>query len=364
MLKVQFLPAREGDSIWLQWGKDSAFQMLIDMGTAKTGRTIRKRLESLPEQDRTFELVVVTHIDCDHINGAVSALADNEPIPGLNIKDFWFNGLSHLDYKQDVGSLEEMGAVKGEMLGRWLKDRSWNVHFNGGPVCRDPSQPISTIDLAGGMQVTVLGPTPQRLKQLLPTWQKEWQEAIAKYQDEDEDSIFEALGASKKLSLRDMRALENLANKKTPIDKSPANGSSISLLIEYENTRVLLSGDAFASDLVEAINTLSPSEPLRLNAFKLPHHGSCKNLSRELIQSVICDQWIISTEGNRFQHPDDEAVARIIYHSKVRPARLGFNIQSEVNQRWNNDAWREQFDYITDYGDAEEGLTIMFGPKH
>ncbi|WDU60785.1 hypothetical protein LRS56_18170 [Pseudomonas poae] len=361
MLEIQFLPAREGDSIWLRWGKDLAFQMLIDMGTVQTGLALRKRLEALPENGRKFELIVVTHIDCDHINGALSALVDNAPIPGVTVKDFWFNGLAHLDYNPNSDALEELGAVKGEMLSEWLKDKPWNHHFNGGPVFRDPSKPAPVIELADGLRITVLGPTPQRLKQLLPTWQKEWREALAKYEDRGEDDELEALGASQQLTLRNMQDLIQLATKPTLTDKSRANGSSIALLVEYQGSRILLSGDAYASDLVEAIESIDSTKPMRLDVFKVPHHGSSKNLSNKLIKSVVCDHWIISTEGNRFRHPDDEAVAKLIYHSTVRPACIGFNVQSEINERWKNDEWCKQFGYVTSYGDSENGLKLTFG---
>ena len=366
MLEIQFLPAREGDSIWLRWGKDLAFQMLIDMGTVQTGLALRKRLEALPENGRNFELVVVIHIDCDHINGALSALVDNAPIPGLSIKDFWFNGLAHLDYNPNADSLEELGAVKGEMLSEWLKDKPWNLQFDGGPICRDPSKPAPVIELADELRITVLGPTPQRLKQLLPTWQKEWREALAKYEEKDrgEEGELEALGASKKLTLRSMQDLIKLATKTTKTDKSRANGSSIALLIEYQGNRVLLSGDAYASDLVEAIESIDSTKPMTLDAFKVPHHGSSKNISSKLVKSVVCDHWIISTEGNRFRHPDDEAVAKLIHHSAARPARIGFNIQSKINERWNNDEWRKKFDYVTSYGDSEDGLTLTFSSRN
>lgn len=366
MLEIQFFPAREGDSIWLRWGEDLAFQMLVDMGTAKTGLALRKQLEALPDNRREFELVVITHIDCDHINGILSALVDNEPIQGLTIKEFWFNGLDHLDYNPKSDELEELGAAQGEKLSNWLKDKPWNLKFDGGPICRDSSKPTPVIELSDGFRITVLGPTPQRLKQLLPTWQKEWREALAKYNEknEDKDCELEALGASKALTLRDKEDLIKLANKQTKPDKSRANGSSISLLIEYQGARILLSGDAFASDLVEAIKCVDATEPMRLDAFKLPHHGSSKNISSELVKSVVCDHWIVSTDGNRFRHPDDEAIARLIHHSAARPARLGFNIQSEINERWNNEAWRKQFDYVTSYGDNEHGLTLTFGPPN
>ncbi len=54
-------------------------------------------------------------------------------------------------------------------------------------------------------------------------------------------------------------------------------------------------------------------------------------------------------------------MSRKLYHSAARPARIGFNIQSEVNERWKNDEWCKKFDYVTSYGDSNDGLTLTFG---
>src|SRR5918992_6185173 len=64
-LEVQFLPARQGDAIWVRWGRGR--QLMIDMGTEQTGRKLAKRFEALPESKRRFDLLVITHVDSDHI---------------------------------------------------------------------------------------------------------------------------------------------------------------------------------------------------------------------------------------------------------------------------------------------------------
>ena len=102
-LEVQFLPAREGDAIWIRWPADPqaedsrSHQMLIDMGVSQTGKDIAQRLLHAPEDQRTFELLVVTHVDRDHIAGVLSCVVDpDQRIPGLRSNDIWFNGRPHL----------------------------------------------------------------------------------------------------------------------------------------------------------------------------------------------------------------------------------------------------------------------------
>ncbi|MFO1756567.1 MBL fold metallo-hydrolase [Pseudomonas aeruginosa] len=70
MFSIQMLPAREGDAIWVRWGEEEApYQMLVDTGTEEVGRVLSQKIGALPESQRNFEAVVVTHVDADHIGG-------------------------------------------------------------------------------------------------------------------------------------------------------------------------------------------------------------------------------------------------------------------------------------------------------
>jgi len=360
MLKLQLLPAREGDAIWVRWGNPEApHQMMIDMGTEETGRQIRERIIALPEAQRAFELIVITHVDRDHIGGVLSCMVDSAPLAGFTVKDFWFNGFAHLDGRKPGNLLESMGAVQGERLSDWLKTQHWNRHFDGGPVCCEKTLPLPCLDLEGGMRLTILGPTVERLNDLKPVWSKEVREAMQKMQHRS-SGLERMGGGGGPLTLDTPQALRSLAEKNQDRDNSPANASSIVLLLEYQGTRILLAGDAYSTDLKESVQRLSPHQPLELAAFKIPHHGSRRNLCRPLIESVLCHCWLISSDGTRFQHPDDEGVARILSYSKQRPTDIRFNVLSDVNQKWDSDDWRSMFDYRTTYGCAENGLTLNF----
>ena len=90
-MRLTMLPAGEGDALWLQWGPEhDRRQLIIDMGVHATGRAWRTRIEGMPRSQREFELLVVTHVDTDHIYGVLSALVDAEPIDGFRFKDVWF----------------------------------------------------------------------------------------------------------------------------------------------------------------------------------------------------------------------------------------------------------------------------------
>jgi hypothetical protein len=72
-----------------------------------------------------------------------------------------------------------------------------------------------------------------------------------------------------------------------------------------------------------------------LTAFKLPHHGSAKNLSEALIRKVDCQLFLISTDGSgRPRHPDHLAILRILRNSR-RPT-LMFNYECETTRDWRD----------------------------
>ena len=363
MLEITALPARQGDALWIRWGyPDAPHQMFVDMGTEPIGKGIRTRLEALDPERRRFDLLVISHIDADHIGGVLTAVAEaEEELEGLAFDDVWFNGYDHLHGKRVAPdpAIEPMGGVQGERLSHWLRGQSWNRAFDHHAVCRDPEADPLVVELHDGMKLTVLGPTPERMRNLIDKWAEEVRKAIDKG-SLDPDIVtpgIEAMGRWDGPPVLDTEQdLEDLADSHSKHDRAQANGSSIVLLLEYHGRRVLLTGDAFADDLSEAIAKVSPDGPLALDLCKLPHHGSRNNVHRELVEAVRCGNWLISTDGTVFKHPDAEAVARVIRYAPS--SRLLFNEPSEYNSYWDDADWKARFGYSAEYGTAEDGVVI------
>ncbi|MCK7559379.1 MBL fold metallo-hydrolase [Chitinophaga sedimenti] len=112
MLEVTFYPATYGDCIWITYGNPSKPRhILIDGGTGGTSVYIANRLKELEASEQQLELVVVSHIDRDHIEGLLRVF---EKYGGVfNTKDFWFNGWKHLKSYQGFVTL---GAQQGRRL--------------------------------------------------------------------------------------------------------------------------------------------------------------------------------------------------------------------------------------------------------
>ena len=214
----------------------------------------------------------------------------------------------------------------------------------------------------------MLGPTASRLAGLRRTWKEEVEIALAKGSLSGVSPTlgprtFEAYGSSQPPVLESRVDLQLLAEAPSRKDTSKTNATSITLLAEWEGRRILLAGDAFAEDLTEILGRLGNRDhPVQLDLFKLPHHGSQQNLTRELVEAVRCPYWLFSTDGTTFRHPDAPAIARLLNWSRQPQPTLGFNVPSRYNRWWDNDTWRGLFDYGVEYGDHTDGLTISFNP--
>ncbi len=91
-MKVKMMPAQYGDCFWINTNNE--FNILVDGGLKTTYNKWIKPLVSLEDKRETiFDLVIVTHIDCDHIGGIIAFLEDCEISQGMVVKEIWHNGL-------------------------------------------------------------------------------------------------------------------------------------------------------------------------------------------------------------------------------------------------------------------------------
>lgn len=336
MFKIEMCPAEYGDCIWIEYGnKNKPYRILIDGGTEATYAWLNDRIKAHAVNDRKFELLVITHIDADHIAGVLK-LIENASSLNATFDDIWFNGYRHLPGSE----LEEFGPVQGEKLTTMLlnKQLPWNKTFANKAI----TNLKSSITLPGGMKFTVISPTEENLKKLKPVWTEECKKAGI------DPAHPEPFTQEVSPGLEEMGPIDvdTLAAKQFKIDESKANGSSIALLAAYDGKTVLLAGDAHPDVLLKGIKSLcKPDEKLKLDAFKLPHHGSKANINRELLEKIKCDRYLFSTNGAKFKHPDREAVARVIKFGGNNP-ELIFNYRTEYNEIWLDANLKDQYRYM------------------
>lgn len=83
---IEILQAGTGDSIWVSHNKKN---IVIDGG--KSTAAIRAKYSKMP-QDEIIDLLVVTHIDSDHIAGIIALVKHMKEIGETHrLKQVWFN---------------------------------------------------------------------------------------------------------------------------------------------------------------------------------------------------------------------------------------------------------------------------------
>ncbi|HET9212008.1 MAG TPA: MBL fold metallo-hydrolase [Thermoanaerobaculia bacterium] len=355
MLRLHMLPAGHGDCLWIEYGDpENLRRILIDGGTKGTyRRALLPKLRALSEEQRRFELFVVTHIDADHIGGAVELLAD--PGAGFRPKEIWFNGFRHLPQEPT----DTLGPVQGEMLTDLiLRSRaSWNGAFGKRAAVVPPSGALPRVELEGGLVLTLLSPTPDRLASLKPQWEAVVRKAgLDPLQPRPEEA--EMREGLQLLGGEGPPDVDALVQAPFSEDNAAPNGSSIAMLAEFEGRRILLSADSHPGVLKASLDRLSAGGRTALDACKLSHHGSKANTSPALLRSLDCPIYLFSTNGAYFKHPDREAVARVIKLGGAGPA-LKFNYRTDYNAPWDSRSLREKYGYSASFPPpGEEGLMI------
>lgn len=379
-IRIEMLPAGNGDAFLLHLGNTI---WLIDSGyILQTYRqSLLPRLKALRDEGGRLSRLIVTHIDSDHISGAVKLLEENGIADKPNIipvDQVWHNSYRHLQLRDRIeGELtaddrarlrqttnrkhlkentENFGGLVSTQQGSTLAGciyaggYNWNTDFHCNAVVVE--KPI-TFQINGNIQLTLLTPNHDCLKKLAEKWKKELRrKGYLNKLNEDRyfDDALEFIMSGEispplvggPASVTD-RWIENTIRQKGRYqeDSSATNGSSISFLIEYAGKKLLFLGDAIPSLVVKQLKAhfrekgrpISKSNPLEVNVLKLSHHGSFTNNSPELFELVAAEHYLISTNGRRHHHPHLETMAWLIHSHRTVLKRIYFNYDHHLNHQ-------------------------------
>lgn len=354
--RVEMLPALHGDCIWIEYGRPGEIHyLLIDGGPIQAYGALQSRLERVDADKRLLELLVITHVDADHIEGAIKLL--NHPELKVRFGDVWFNGWPQLEKAipkaaaVSAGASNERGPTHGEYLALRIAKHGapWNRWFGGRAIHVAPeARGLPMLTLEGGMQVTLLGPMPAKLEELRTEWDRVARSIGARPGDAAAYSAkLDAAGRYRGVAAESAPVPSDDVERLAPrLDPSIANGSSIALLLEFEGRRCALLGDAHTRETEVALRVAARDRGesvLRLDAMKVSHHGSVNNISDSLLASVDCAHYLISSDGSKHGHPDAAAIECIVRGAR-RP-HLVFNYRSKQTQPWAEPARQEAMNY-------------------
>lgn len=278
---IRLLAASYGDSILVSHSSGgSTFNLLIDGGPAKTfgiglGQRrhgpLRIALDEIKKKNQCVDLVILTHIDSDHIQGLIRAFKTKGYLGDL-AKLVWLNASSNIsDYlnKPEIpenaipfstGDSSETSISEGKTFEQVLSDLDCWRHevIVAGQVLNE-----------GPFKLTILSPTENNLRNLNYIWPDEHFSANTAGERNDYHQ-----------SITDL-----LKNDTFSKDRSPTNGSSIAFILEVENKKILFLGDSYACTIRESLEKLgyTKENKLAVDYVKLSHHGSSRNTSVEML---------------------------------------------------------------------------------
>lgn len=342
---VKFLKAFNGDSILISYldDKDKGRNILIDGGTSttysfkdkKNGKIkdgdLKKLINSLKNKKEQLDLVILTHIDDDHIDGFLKWFSKDEFAHNY-IKKVWFNsGKNIKKYLDDKSSKVDAVTFKEDTVLTSVKQGvNFEKYINQKGIWE--GQLIKQKDCIQWNEITfrILSPSDSELVKLLEKWEDKAPESIS---DTSRRNNYE-------------KPLKELINGDVfDEDQSPYNGSSIAFILTYENVNYLFLGDAHPTVIIKRLKKLGYHEnnKLKVEFIKLSHHGSKKNTSTELLEIIETDKYIISTNGDLHNHPNKLTIARIVCNNPK--AKIYFNY-SELIKKIISDQDRQDFPFV------------------
>ncbi len=335
LFTLEALEARAGDSLLLHFGAP-ANPVLIVIDGGPNGvykKTLKPRLEQLrskrtPGESLPIRMLMVSHLDDDHINGVLQMLnelddlrAAKKPQP-YDVATLWHNsfddilgndaGLLTANLETAATAASNDTAIPDDLpmhrdaalvlasvgQGREVRARakSLSLDVNGGfgsLVSVAEGHLGAAMEIAPGLVFTVIGPSKPRVVAL----QKEWDEQIKK------------LGVAKQAAF---------------VDESVFNLSSIIVIARAGDHRMLLTGDSRGDDILEGLKGagLLGAGTCHFDVLKVPHHGSNRNVAPEFFQQVTADHYVISGNG---QHGNPE-IATLKMLSEARAPHDDFTV--------------------------------------
>ncbi len=372
-MKLHAIQAHEGDCLLLEHEQAGKTRfLLIDGGPADTydphlGRALEKLVAPA---GGVLDLVVVSHVDGDHVTGLLELLverrsAKEEGVPFVvgKIGDLWHNAFDEVvspgtdivprfaDLMTLMSALRQAHAGgltaarrarielaakaiatigQGHRLAREarLQKIPRNRAFDGKPI-------IARSDAARtshGLKLRVVGPTQANLEALRLAW-----EAFLEAQEKK--------ARQGKLDLLSMS------------DESVPNLSSVQLLVEKKGKRMLLTGDGRGDHLLEALEELELLDAgggIDVDLLKGPHHGSDRNVDRAFFERVRARTYVVSANG-KDGNPDSATLKWIVGAAKKQDRKITIALT-------NSTPSTEKL--VKDLPPSQNGYTLRFRPQN
>lgn len=264
-ISISTIRSGSGDCIHFRYIGDSGnpHNIIIDSGPTSSAGEFRSLIDKVKKSKEPLDAMFITHYDDDHIGGLLR-------IGDLGFKSYYFNAYD--GNKQTCN----LSASQNQKLFHILSESDVHNQVLAGDFFE--------ID---GAKIYVHAPTKDMLSCAIEMMQ-------------EKDSLLSFI-SDWEFSLDDL-----MRNDISSKDSSVSNKSSIVLTIEIGSNRFLFCGDACPDSIPRG----------EYDLIKLPHHGSIRNISDDMLSRIKADSFLICADGTR--HPNKQTIAKLLaYYGKV-----------------------------------------------
>lgn len=372
-VEVKVFPASNGESILIKLTGEKNTNILIDCGYISTYKVIKDELLELKKIGQRIDLLVLTHIDNDHINGVRALLEDYIKDNICDISEIWFNDYFRICEIVDINDesdeininlLKELQRKKypietnictengvgyksaNILLDYLIHDKIRNkINYSNSnkALYIDNKNDERNFYINDEVKLTLIGPYKSILLDILKEWNnylitkgfsgdikksKELARAFELFYINKINNVSKVNISEKKCSFQDDLVKLNEFNE---YDEDLINRSSISFILEFYDKRMLFLGDSSPVDYDEVLENIykkNEEKKIKFNLVKMSHHGSKFNISKRFFELNTSEKYLVSTNGSLHGHPNKEAIYKII-NNQSEYKKIIFNYKNE-----------------------------------
>jgi beta-lactamase superfamily II metal-dependent hydrolase len=305
-LTINALLAGNGDCLLINYNSQEhgTVNILIDGGNGKAlyQDHLQKVVEEIIKGEQLINLVIITHLDQDHIKGIIYLTRDiqdaQSSIKKESIGQYWFNSAFSEKVYRKAPEQFDISAKEMKELEEFLHnepDHRWNIK---------EKIAVPMVKNILGAAITILSPNEEMLRL---------------FSDEYADLDVGATGNDYGYSIKELYDSEQNRFDKgdEDLDIKLENATSIAFLFDHAGKSLLHMGDAIPAVIDAAIAQLLTERKisrLKVDVVKLSHHASRKSISFKFLDMVSTSKYIICANGLKARLPNKSTFAKILLH--------------------------------------------------
>lgn len=311
MVEVHLKSANEGDFIVISYGDKKISHILIDGGVSTNGYDFQEIVQQIYNNGEVIEALILTHIDNDHINGALDGIGRLDgDILQKTIKKIYFNTCEGIKREQNIvdackNNAEDSLKVMNHSKGYGVDEAVSFLEMLEYKKIRD-----KLVDYV--VMGNVLELDKEAILKVISPGKKELEKLYKKWEDGKKKRNAEGYAANFELAEKD---LFELKKEILYSDGSVNNKSSIAFLFEYKGIKIAFLADANSSVCLKGLKKFE-KDVYNADAVKVSHHGSRSNTSDKLLKKINTSNYLLSTDGHGGDVPSKVVIAHMLHMKK------------------------------------------------